>query len=219
MPPGFCPIATDSRRRRETPETFREFLAAARPALRRLRQHQCAISRHQTRLPGSSASRVPPGCGVQKKYDQASNDQYMKGLLNLQQCVQQTADAPPDQKEATKSTCLQTATQAHLAAAQIAQGLPNDTEGHVDATVGALLEEPIKDLQRLWASGGGSSEGLCKPYKILQSLYPFNARSSHEATLRTVQRVLPARQRSALAISRVSQKALSPWQAPPMSAP
>ncbi|MGC1613202.1 MAG: ImcF-related family protein, partial [Candidatus Acidiferrum sp.] len=126
---------------------------------------------------------VSSGCGVQKKYDQASNDAYMKGLLNLQQCVQQTASAPPDQKAATKTSCLQTAGQASLAAAQIAQGLPNDTEAHVDQTVGTLLEEPIKDLQRLWAGSGGSAEGLCKPYKALQSVYPFNARSSREVTL------------------------------------
>ncbi len=126
---------------------------------------------------------VSPGCGVQKKYDQASNDSYMKGLLNLQQCVQQTADAPPEQKDATKTSCLQTATQAHLAAAQIAQGLPNDPEGHVDQTVGALLDEPIKALQKLWATQGGSGEGLCGPLKALQTAYPFNPRSSREITL------------------------------------
>ncbi|HKV24475.1 MAG TPA: ImcF-related family protein [Candidatus Acidoferrum sp.] len=127
---------------------------------------------------------VSPGCGLQKKYDQSSNDQYMKGLLNLQQCVQQAADAPPDQKEASKTSCLQTATQASLSAAQIAQGLPNDTEGHVDQTVGNLLEEPIKDLQRLWAGGGGgSAEGLCKSFRALQTAYPFNGRTSREISL------------------------------------
>src|SRR5690348_4383787 len=126
---------------------------------------------------------VSPGCGVQKKYDQASNDAYMKGLLNLQQCVQQTADAPQEQKDATKTSCLQTATQAHLAAAQIAQGLPNDTDGHVDNTVGDLLDEPIKALQKLWATQGGSGEGLCGPLKALQTAYPFNAHASREITL------------------------------------
>lgn len=126
---------------------------------------------------------VAPGCGVQKKYDQSSNDAYMKGLLNLQQCVQQTASAPPDQKAATKTSCLQTAGQAQLAAAQIAQGLPNDTEAHVDQTVGTLLEEPIRDLVRLWASSSGSGESLCKPFRALQSAYPFNAHSSREISL------------------------------------
>src|SRR5579863_6198605 len=84
---------------------------------------------------------VSPGCGVQKKYDQSSNDQYMKGLLNLQQCVQQVADATPEQKEAQKTTCGQTVSQAHLSSAQLSQGLPTDPEGHVDQMVGTLLDE------------------------------------------------------------------------------
>jgi type VI secretion system protein ImpL len=126
---------------------------------------------------------VAPGCGVLKKYDQASNDPYMKGLLNLQQCVQQVADAAPEQKDAQKTTCQPTVSQAHLASAQLAQGLPTDPEGHVDQTVGALLDEPIKGLQKIWISTGGSGEGLCTPYKALQTAYPFNARSSREITL------------------------------------
>lgn len=127
---------------------------------------------------------VTPGCGQQKKYDQPSNDPYMKGLLSLQQCVQQTAAAPPDQKEAQKNNCLQTAGQAHLAAAQIAQNLPTDPDGHVDQTVGALLDEPIKAIQRLWAApAGGSSAGLCKPFNTLKTAYPANAHATRELTL------------------------------------
>jgi type VI secretion system protein ImpL len=126
---------------------------------------------------------VAPGCGVLKKYDQASNDPYMKGLLNLQQCVQQVADAAPEQKSAQKTTCAPTVSQANLASAQLAQGLPNDPDGHVDKTVGALLDEPIKGLQRIWISTGGSGEGLCTPYKALQTAFPFNAHSTREITL------------------------------------
>ena len=127
---------------------------------------------------------VSPGCGQQKKYDQSNNDPYMKGLLGLQQCVQQTADAPPDQKDALKTNCLQTAGQAHLAAAQIAQAFPADPDGHVDQTVAALLDEPIKAVQRLWAaSAGGTSAGLCKPFNNLKTAYPANARATRELTL------------------------------------
>ncbi len=126
---------------------------------------------------------VSPGCGVLKKYDQASNDAYMKGLLTLQQCVQQVADAAPEQKEAQKTACAQTVSQAHLAAAQLAQGLPTDPDGHVDQTVGTLLDEPIKGLQRIWITAGGSGEGLCKPFNDIKTAYPFNARSSREITL------------------------------------
>jgi type VI secretion system protein ImpL len=126
---------------------------------------------------------VAPGCGVLKKYDQTSNDSYMKGLLNLQQCVQQVAEASPEQKDAQKATCAQTVSQAHLAAAQLSQGLPTDPDGHVDQTVGVLLDEPIKGLQRIWIATGGSGEGLCKPLKDLQTAYPFNARSTRDITL------------------------------------
>jgi type VI secretion system protein ImpL len=126
---------------------------------------------------------VAPGCGVLKKYDQASNDPYMKGLLNLQQCVQQVADAAPEQKDAQKTTCAPTVSQAHLASAQLSQGLPTDPDGHVDQTVGTLLDEPIKGLQKIWISSGGSGEGLCTPYKALQTAYPFNGHSTREITL------------------------------------
>jgi type VI secretion system protein ImpL len=126
---------------------------------------------------------VAPGCGVQKKYDQASNDPYMKGLLSLQQCVQQVADAPHDQKDAQKTTCAPTVSQAHLASAQLAQGLPTDPDGHVDQTVGTLLDEPIKGLQRIWTSTGGTGEGICTPYKALQTAYPFNDHNNREITL------------------------------------
>src|SRR5580704_10134835 len=67
---------------------------------------------------------VSPGCGALRKYDQTSNDPYMKGLFDLQACVQDVADAPPDQKDAKKTPCLQTATQALRSAGQIEQGLP-----------------------------------------------------------------------------------------------
>jgi type VI secretion system protein ImpL len=126
---------------------------------------------------------VSPGCGVQKKYDQTSNDAYMKGLLNLQQCVQQVVEAAPEQKEAAKATCSQTVSQAHLSAAQLSQGLPNDPDGHVDQIVGTLLDEPIRGLQRLLVTNTGSGEGLCGPYKALQNAFPFNAHNNREITL------------------------------------
>src|SRR5580704_6769171 len=126
---------------------------------------------------------VSPGCGALRKYDQTSNDPYMKGLFDLQACVQDVADAPPDQKDAKKTPCLQTATQALRSAGQIEQGLPNDTEGHVEQTVATLLDAPIKSLQKLWATTTVSGDGLCKPLKDLQTAYPFYAHSSREITL------------------------------------
>jgi len=127
---------------------------------------------------------VSPGCGAQRKYDQSSNDPYMKGLLDLQSCVQDVASTPPDQKDPKKTQCLQTALQAQRNAGQIEQALPNDADGHVDQMVSTLLEEPIKGVQRLWAhSAGEGSGGICGPLKALQSAYPFNAHSTRDITL------------------------------------
>jgi type VI secretion system protein ImpL len=126
---------------------------------------------------------VSPGCGAQGKYTQPSNDAYMKGLFDLQACAQDVAEAPPDQRDPKKTNCLQTAAQALRSAGQIEQGLPNDTEGHVDKTVSALLDEPIKSLQKLWVTTTVGGEGLCKPLKDLETAFPFNAHSTREITL------------------------------------
>jgi type VI secretion system protein ImpL len=127
---------------------------------------------------------VSPGCGAQRKYDQSSNDPYMKGLLDLESCVQDVASTPQEQKDPKKAQCLQTALAAQRSAGQVEQALPNDADGRVDQMVSTLLEEPIKSLQRLWAHPAGEgSGGICGPFKALQSAYPFSSHSGREITL------------------------------------
>jgi type VI secretion system protein ImpL len=125
---------------------------------------------------------VPPGCGVQKKYVQSSNEPYMRGLLTLQPCAQDLADAPPDQREAKKAACVEPAKQALNAATQIKQVLTPDAEGHIDDIVYSLLQKPIIPLQETTRSGGGP-DPICGPLKALQSAYPFNAHSTRDITL------------------------------------
>ena len=127
---------------------------------------------------------VSPGCGLQHKYDQSNNDPYMKGLFDLQACVQDVASSPPDQKETKKSQCQQAIQNAQRNAGQIELGLPNDPEGRIDQRVSFLLDAPIKSLQALWAtSAGAGGGGLCSSLKTLQTAYPFNAHSIREITL------------------------------------
>lgn len=128
---------------------------------------------------------VSPGCSAQHKYDQSSNDAYMKGLFDLQACVQDVADASPDQVEAKKSACQPMIAAAQRSAGQIEQGLPNDPDGHVDQRVSFLLDAPIKTLQALWAGQqtGGGAGGLCEPLNGLKTAYPFNAKATREITL------------------------------------
>jgi type VI secretion system protein ImpL len=125
---------------------------------------------------------VPPGCGAQKKYVQSSNEPYMKGLLTLQPCAQDLADAPENQREAKKAACVEPAKQALNAATQIKQVLTPDSEGHVDDTVYALLQKPIIPLQEA-PKPGREPDPICGPFKALQSAYPFNVHSTRDITL------------------------------------
>jgi type VI secretion system protein ImpL len=124
---------------------------------------------------------VTPGCA--QRLVQASNDPYMKGLFDLQSCVQDVADAQPDQKDAKKAVCQPIIQQAQRNAGQIEQGLSNDPGGHVDQRVSALLDAPIKALQALWSGGGEPTGALCTSLKAIETAYPFNAHSTREITL------------------------------------
>jgi type VI secretion system protein ImpL len=126
---------------------------------------------------------VAPGCAEQKKYKQSSNDPYMNGLLNLRTCTQQIEQAQPAERDAYKTQCAPVATQALVTADQIAQGFTIDPDGHMDATVRNLLESPIKALQRSLQISGGSTTEMCRTFNTLRSAYPFNSRSSREASL------------------------------------
>jgi type VI secretion system protein ImpL len=124
---------------------------------------------------------VPPGCGAQKKYVQSSNEGYMKGLLTLQPCAQDLADAPQEQRETKKAACVEPAKQALNAATQIKQVLTPDSEGHVDDTVYALLQKPIIPLQE--TKPPPPPDLVCGPLKVLLTAYPFNAHSTRDITL------------------------------------
>lgn len=127
---------------------------------------------------------VTPGCGATRIYMQQNNNGYMKGLLDLQTCIQDIADSPPDQREAKKSGCAAKATQARITAKQLEQSLTNDTEAHLDATVSELLDAPIKSLDPLLAAqSADDGGGVCKTFKALQAGYPFSAHSARDITL------------------------------------
>jgi type VI protein secretion system component VasK len=115
---------------------------------------------------------------------QQNNSNYMKGLLDLQTCIQDIADTPPEQREGKKTGCAAKATQARISAKQTEQMLTNDTEAHLDVTVSELLDAPIKYLDPLLAAqGGDDGGGVCKTFKAVQVGYPFNERSSRDITL------------------------------------
>ena len=127
---------------------------------------------------------VAPGCGKQQKYVQPANDLYMKGLLSVQSCAQQIAEAQPADKEAGKTLCAPITTQALGAADQVAVvGFTIDPAGHVDERTKDFLESPVKLLQKSWQKGPLSTAELCKAFAPLRAGFPFNAHATRDATL------------------------------------
>lgn len=132
---------------------------------------------------------VPPAC--KNQYVQPSNTSYVNGLLQLQACLNQVATAPSSQpaaqQDAARSSCLNNASQARIAALQIAQKFKIDQQGHTERTVQKLMQEPIQSAQVLLKPvGPGNARDLCAQYDAMRSASPFNPRSNRPAALAEV---------------------------------
>ena len=123
-----------------------------------------------------------------------ANQPYMSALTGLQTSVETAAAAPPDDKMAAQAT-LTEATQAKVAARQIAQNFAVDSAGKVDSNSQRLLEEPILNAEALIRALGpaqlnGKGAGFCQVYSSLWQKYPFSGNpSSPQASVEDVNAV------------------------------
>jgi type VI secretion system protein ImpL len=125
---------------------------------------------------------VPPAC--KNQYVQGSNTSYVNGLLQLQSCLSQVATTPSAQQDAARSSCLNNANRAKIAALQIAQKFKIDEQGHTERTVQHLMQEPIESARGLLRPvGPGSARDLCAQYDAMRAAYPFRSSSNRLATL------------------------------------
>jgi type VI secretion system protein ImpL len=125
---------------------------------------------------------VPPTC--KNQYVQASNTGYVNGLLQLQACLGQAAAAPPAQQDAARASCANSASQARIAAMQIAQKFKIDQQAHTERIVQNLMQEPIESAQALLKPAGpGNASDLCAQFDAMRSAYPFRRSATRPATL------------------------------------
>jgi type VI secretion system protein ImpL len=134
---------------------------------------------------------VPPAC--QTQYVQPPNQMYMGGLLKLQNSVQQVTQATNIQNDPAAQATIAAANEALLVTGQISQTFAIDKEGNVPAMVTKLMEDPITQVQRLLRGMGpaelrAKGQVLCGQFHQLMAKYPFNLRSSVQATLEDVNR-------------------------------
>lgn len=128
----------------------------------------------------------PANCLDAGLFVQQPNQPYMQGLLSLEQALEQHGLAPPEGKEAAKAQVMQSATQARTGARQVMQAAPIDPEAHLEKTVQKLLEDPITSVLNM--SGGGAAFP-CEAMRALMAKYPFNPKSTQNASLDEIQKV------------------------------
>jgi type VI secretion system protein ImpL len=127
---------------------------------------------------------VPPNC--QDQYIGPPNAGYMTGLTGIQTCLAGVENAPPEQKDAAKAQCGTSSVTAQQTARQMGQGFPPDPQAHIDETVLNLLLAPITGVTAALRPGPVSGAGLCSQLSPLISKFPFNARSTTDASTQEV---------------------------------
>lgn len=132
---------------------------------------------------------VPPGST--DRYIAPPNQNYMTALVTIQTSLEAIANQAGAPNEAAAAQTVSNATQAKVNTKQMAQAFNIDTEGHLEASVQKLLEDPITYLDAMLRSidtpeinAGGKS--LCGGFRPVLNKYPFNPAAAGEATLAEV---------------------------------
>jgi type VI secretion system protein ImpL len=136
---------------------------------------------------------TPPGDTT--KYIGPANEAYINAMVSLQSSLDQITKAPPDQSDAAVSQAESNASQAKLAATQLANKFALDREGRLHVTVQKLMEDPIESAEGLLRSVGpaqlnGKGQAFCAPFQRLLSEFPFNSSSSSMAPMDEVSALL-----------------------------
>jgi type VI secretion system protein ImpL len=126
---------------------------------------------------------TPAGCAA--KYNAPSNQNYMAALLTLQASLE-AISSQPTPSDAAAAPTLTNATQAHVAARQMAQTFRADSD--LGSAVQKLLEDPITNAEGV-LKGLGPGElnkkgkDLCAQIRPILNKFPFNPKSPVDATI------------------------------------
>src|ERR1019366_8913698 len=131
---------------------------------------------------------VPPGST--DRFILPPNQNYMTALVTIQTSLEAIANQPGVPNDAAAQT-VANANQAKANTKQMAQAFNVDAEGHIDASVQKLLEDPITYLDAMLRSidtpeinAGGKA--LCGGFRPVLNKYPFNPNATSEATVADV---------------------------------
>jgi len=90
--------------------------------------------------------------GSTDRYIAPPNQNYMTALVTIQTSLEAIANQPGAPNDAAAAQTVNNATQAKVNTRQMAQAFSIDAEGHIEANVQKLLEDPITYLDALLRS-------------------------------------------------------------------
>jgi type VI secretion system protein ImpL len=133
---------------------------------------------------------APPG--ITDRYIAEPNQNYINALSSLQVSLENMTGQPDDPAVAQ---ALSGALQAKIVTRRMSQGFRLDSEGHVDAAVQKLLEDPILFVEQTLrgavpAELNASGKALCAQFRVLSTKFPFNSKSKTDATIADLNAVL-----------------------------
>ena len=125
------------------------------------------------------------------RYVAPPNQNYMNALVALQTAIEQIANQSGQPNDAAAAQTLTNATSAKVTTRQMAQAFRLDSEGHLEAGVQKLLEDPIVYAEALLRTLGpaelnGKGKALCAQFRPVLAKYPFNPNATAQATLEEV---------------------------------
>jgi type VI secretion system protein ImpL len=132
---------------------------------------------------------VPPGST--DRFIAPPNQNYMNALVALQTSIEGIANQPGQPSDAAVAPTLASAGQAKINTRQMAQAFRIDAEGHIEANLQKLLEDPITYAEGLLRTLGpaelnGKGKALCGQFRALMAKFPFNPNGTAEASLAEV---------------------------------
>jgi type VI secretion system protein ImpL len=125
---------------------------------------------------------VPPG--NEDRHIAPSNQNYINSLVTLQASLENVTGQVEDP---ATTQALSNAMQAKVVTRQLAQSFRPDTEGHIEAAVQKLLEDPILSVEQTFrgavpAGMNAGAKDLCRQFGALTAKFPFHLNSKTDAT-------------------------------------
>jgi type VI secretion system protein ImpL len=126
---------------------------------------------------------VPPG--NEDRYIGQTNQTYINALVTLQASLENVTGQGDDPGAAQ---ALNNALQAKVVSRQMAQSFRLDNDGHIEASVQKLLEDPIVGVEQALRGAAPSAmnaggKDLCARFRAIAAKFPFHPNSKTDATV------------------------------------